>query len=466
MFKWLLFPPGYVKMPRMHRNAENPPNEMLVPLSEIISALSYALDITEGQPQGHCIRSCWIGYHIGKNLSLNKEDLYDLYYTLLLKDAGCSSNAARLFELYGSDDIIAKHDFKPLDSDKVSQIIKYVIKHTGLEQNRIVQLKRILNLTLKGHRLATELIQTRCTRGSIIAKQLGFSNAVAGGIRSLDEHYNGKGRPEGLKGKEIPLFSRITLLAQVADVFHTIGGSKEARSEIKNRRGTWFDPEMVDSFLHVSKDSEFWESFNDAKLKSRVQGLEPESKVNSVDDDRLDIISAAFAQIIDAKSPFTFGHSTRVAQYTDQIAEKIGMDVRRRRWLRRGSLLHDIGKLGVSNSILDKPDKLNDNEWDKIKLHPKYTEEILKQISIFDELAEVAGAHHERLDGKGYYKGLKADDICIETRIMTVADIYDALSAKRPYRDAMPVEKALSIMDTMVGDAIDPECLKALKEIV
>ena len=129
-------------------------------------------------------------------------------------------------------------------------------------------------------------------------------------------------------------------------------------------------------------------------------------------------------------------------------------------------MLHDIGKLGVSNSILDKPGKLDPDEWAAMQMHAAYTETILSRIAAFDDLARIAGAHHERLDGKGYPRGLKSDEIAFETRIITTADIFDALTAERPYRAAMPVSKAFGVMSDMIGTAIDPDCFAALRQAI
>ena len=126
--------------------------------------------------------------------------------------------------------------------------------------------------------------------------------------------------------------------------------------------------------------------------------------------------------------------------------------------------MHDIGKLGVSNTILDKPGRLNPDEWEAMKLHAAYTETILSRITAFNELAAVAAAHHERLDGQGYPRGLQGDQITLETRIITTADIFDALTADRPYRGALPVDKAFAIMSDMVGVAIDSNCFAALRQ--
>jgi HD-GYP domain-containing protein (c-di-GMP phosphodiesterase class II) len=129
-------------------------------------------------------------------------------------------------------------------------------------------------------------------------------------------------------------------------------------------------------------------------------------------------------------------------------------------------LLHDIGKLGVSNTILDKPAKLNEDEWAAMKRHTTLGEMILSRIAAFEELAAIAGGHHEKLDGNGYPRGLRAEQISLEIRIVTTADIFDALTAERPYRAAMPVDKALSIMTEMVGTALDPRCFDALKRAI
>jgi len=218
--------------------------------------------------------------------------------------------------------------------------------------------------------------------------------------------------------------------------------------------------------MQVSQEKKFWEAFLNQGIQQAVVSIEPKLKTICVDDAYLDIVALAFADIIDAKSPFTYDHSKRVAGYADALAERMGIPAERRRWLYRGALLRDIGKLGVSNAILDKPGKLTDEEFALVKLHTKYTEEILSKISLFKEMAMIAGAHHERLDGKGYHKGLQGDQICLETRILTLADIYGALTAKRPYREAMPAEIAMGILMDMQGTAIDGNCLDAFKTVV
>nr|WP_315469346.1 HD-GYP domain-containing protein [uncultured Undibacterium sp.] len=431
-------------------------------LSELISALSHALDITEGQPEGHCIRCCWIGMHIGREIHLPENQMWDLYYTLLLKDLGCSSNAARICELYLTDDLQFKRDFKTV-GDSLPQVLHFVLKHTGLKAGLAERFRSVLTILRDGRNIAQELIATRCQRGAEIARLLRFSEDVAQGIYSLDEHFNGQGRPEGLRAESIPIFSRIALLSQVIDVFQVADGAEAALQEIRDRSGVWFDPLLVDAFETVAKDENFWRDLRSVDITQKVVALEPDAHEVPIDDDYLDDIAAAFGQVVDSKSPYTSGHSARVALYTDMIAEALELSPARRRWLKRGALLHDVGKLGVSNSVLDKAGKLDISEWDEVKLHASYTETILSRISVFAELAKVAAAHHEKLDGTGYPKGLHAEQICLETRIITTADIFDAITAERPYRGAIPIPRTLEMMAENLHTAIDERCFEALK---
>jgi HD-GYP domain-containing protein (c-di-GMP phosphodiesterase class II) len=444
-----------------------PPPNIVLKLPELIGALSYALDITEGQPPGHCMRCCWIGTHIGREAGLPEEQLWELYYTLLLKDLGCSSNAARICELYLTDDLDFKRDYKTV-GDSLPQVLGFVLKHTGLKAGLAERFRSVMTILRDGPEIARGLVATRCQRGAEIASLLRFPQGVSDGIYSLDEHFNGQGKPAGLAGEAIPVYARIALLAQVIDVFHAEGGRTAALAEARARAGRWFDPQLVAAFERVAQSEAFWQVLAGPGIDRAVADLEPAGTefFHVLDDDYLDDIAAAFGQVVDAKSPYTSGHSGRVALYTDMIAEALGLSAQRRRWLKRGALLHDVGKLGVSNSVLDKAGALDRAEWDAVKLHAAYTETILGRITPFRELAAIAGAHHERLDGSGYPRGLSGSDIRIETRIITTADIFDAITAARPYRGAIPIPQALEMMAKTVGTALDADCFAALTRAV
>jgi len=444
---------------------EAPVSDTAIRVAEIMSALSRALDMTEGQPPGHCVRACWIGMQVGRQLGYPVDMLGDLYYTLLLKDLGCSSNAARICALYLADDLAFKRDFKLVDTS-LSQVLGFVLSHTGLQSGLAERFRSVFNILQNGGTIARELIETRCQRGAEIARQMHFSEAVARGILDLDEHFDGGGKPQGLAGAAISPFARIALMCQVIDVFCVSGGRRAALREIERRRGSWFDPACVDAFLVVERQDGFWETLARDDVGAMVLALEPAQMLRLADEDYLDDIAAAFARVIDAKSPFTSGHSDRVALFTDMIAEEMGYDLAARRTIKRAALLHDIGKLGVSNAILDKNGKLDDDEWRAMRSHAAYSEEILERIAAFADLARIAGAHHERLDGKGYPNGLAGDQIGMDTRIISTADVFDALTADRPYRAAMPVAKAFAILDADAGKSHDPVCIEALKRAI
>jgi putative nucleotidyltransferase with HDIG domain len=179
-------------------------------------------------------------------------------------------------------------------------------------------------------------------------------------------------------------------------------------------------------------------------------------------EDSIDRICAAFAEVIDAKSPFTYRHSNGVADAAVEIGQWFGMNARSLKMLRRAALLHDIGKLSVPNSVLEKPAKLTADEWTVIKSHPYYTLEILKKIPGFERLSQDAAAHHEKLDGSGYWRCWGADQLSRFARILAVADIFDALHAKRPYRDGLPLEKVFQILRDDAPRALDLPCVEAL----
>jgi putative nucleotidyltransferase with HDIG domain len=442
-----------------------PTSSSQVRLSELVAAFSYALDLTEGQPAGHSIRCCWIGSQIGRALSLGPREQSDLYYTLLLKDLGCSSNAARICELYEADDLAFKRGYKTVGTSLAASM-RFVLATTANKapwHRRTVRIGRILR---DGPELARELTVARCTRGADIARELRFSDAVSAGIFHLDEHWDGSGKPDAIRGDAIPLFSRIALLAQVADVFHRHAGADAALDEVRRRSGSWLDPELVRIFERLAADRSFWMILESPAIEVHLAAFAPHERTQPVDDDYLDAIAIAFGQVIDAKSPYTAGHSRRVAELAGEIAWRTGVAPKRRRPVWRAALLHDIGKLGVSNTILDKPAALDEAEWTRMRDHASHTREILGRIGAMAELADIAAAHHERLDGGGYPLGLADAQIARETRIITVCDFFDALTADRPYRAAMTTTDALGIIEAEVGTAIDGDCFQALRETV
>ena len=439
-------------------------------LSEVVSAMSYALDITEGQPEGHALRSCFIGMNIAESLNLDAQSLSDLYYALLLKDLGCSSNSAKIRHIFGADDLRIKRAFKTVNLDNLAQGTKFVLGNAGSAAPLSRRLKHVIDVSLGKDGGHTSLTQVRCERGADIALQMGFSVATSDAIRALDEHWNGKGHPYNLAGDEIPLLGRILCLAQTVEVFFREGGVAAAQKVALSRRGSWFDPAVVAGLVTAWNRADFWEGLSYEGLERRVARLEPAERVLKTDDAQLDRVAEAFARVIDAKSPWTYRHSERVRQFAlgaaGQLIGSAALNADALRRLSRAALLHDIGKLGVSNLILDKRSKLTDEEFAAIRRHPLYSEQILMRVAPFEDLAELAGGHHERMDGRGYPKRVKAASLDFEVRLLSVADQFEALTAARPYRDSMTPDAALGILYRDVGDGADPQALKALEDFL
>jgi putative nucleotidyltransferase with HDIG domain len=434
-----------------------------VRLSELVSALSHALDITEGQPAGHAVRTCLIGMKLGEVLHLIPDERSSLFYALLLKDLGCSSNAARLSRTFQANDLALKQAHKLTDWSRATDSARYAFANARAGEAALFRAWQMLVIGVTEHGSGREMIETRCERGAEIAEMLGLDPATQGAIRALDEHWNGAGLPYGTRGNDIPILGRICGLAQTVEVFASAFGVAAAYQVARERKATWFDPGMVEAMESFEFDNDFWNTLKAADQLEKVSALEPEGRVLLADEARLDQIAEAFARVIDAKSPYTALHSAGVAAIAVSIGDSMGFPPDELVVLRRAGLLHDIGKLGVSSLILDKPGRLTDAEMAEMRKHTGYTLEILQRVRRFGAFAGMAAAHHERLDGSGYHFGLTGPELSPQARILAVADIAEALSAERPYRKALPRDEVLAIMRGMVGTAICPAAFEALE---
>ena len=436
-----------------------------VRLSEVLAGLSYALDLTEGQRPGHAVRSCAIGTRIAEVLRLPSEQRSDLFYALLMKDLGCSSNASRFAALFAADDHDLKTALSCTNWSKPLESFRFVAKSVAPGQSWLRRTWQALAVFARGPKGARQVVETRCERGAEIAELIGFGGDTVQAIRALDEHWDGRGQPYSLKRDQIPLLGRILGLAQTVEVFFSTYGVLTAYDMAVARRGTWFDPELVDALLSIRADSAFWQWLRDGETLREIGTVEPADKVFVADESRLDAIAGAFAKVIDAKSPWTYEHSNGVADVAGAMAATLGFPAAETRELHRTALLHDVGKLGISSLILDKPGKLTEAEFDAVKQHPALTGQILNRVGCFRPLVAVAAAHHERLNGSGYHRGLRGDQLTMATRVLCVADMYDALRASRPYRRALPMSHAREEIRRCSGSQFDPEVVKVFLSI-
>jgi HD-GYP domain-containing protein (c-di-GMP phosphodiesterase class II) len=441
-----------------------------IDMPEIISALSFALDLTEGAVAGHALRSCVLGMRIAGEARLNEFQQSDLYFALLLKDVGCSSNSARMCQIVGGgDDRAVKAGVKLEDwtqpgKPKLSTL-KLMWNNVLPDGNALERVLRIAQIGRTQHKNNEEMIGLRCDRGAKIVAKIGLGQATAEAVRCLDEHWDGTGYPNGWRGERIPLLSRIAAVAQHLDVFATEKGTEQAILVLEERSGKWFDPELVRVAVSLHKRGKLWLNClagdSEGTTRATVLAYQP-SDTRPLGPDKIDGICEAFSDVVDAKSPFTSRHSMGVAEAALTIANSMGLAADRTKLIHRAALLHDLGKLRVPNSILDKPSKLTNEEFGVVKEHPALTQQILERIPSFRLMAQIAGAHHEKLDGTGYPHHLSAAELSLESRIIAVADVYAALSEERPYRESLDLGQVSAIMRKDIPTKLDPECFEAL----
>ena len=376
-------------------------------VAEIVCALSQALDLGSGSSHWHSVRTCILGMRIADELRLAPQEKNYLYYALLLKDAGWTVNST--------------------------------------EENR------------------KDVSAIRSERGGTLARLMRLPEETAHDIACIPERWNGHGNVHGLAREEIPVASRIILAAQNLDMFFTAFGPEVAIRVLSQNSEIWFDPAVVKAARSLDRRKRLWNEFQNPNLLDLAICLEPNPITVSDSPVTLEAICQAFATIVDAKSPFTFYHSNGVANAAVAIAKKLGLPNSRAIFVRHAALLHDIGKMAIPNEILQKSTELTPAEWKTVRAHPAHTFRILNPVRGFGELSEVAASHHERLDGSGYYRGLTADRLSMEARILIVADVFDALMAKRPYREGVPRELVLHILRSKTPDQFDSDCVAALE---
>ena len=433
-----------------------------VPTGRLLAALSTALDLTEGQLPGHSLRTCYLAMRLADAAGMSTADREALFFAAFLKDAGCSSNAAAVTRIFGSDDIALKTRQATTERG-ILAYAAFTMRSLPLTEPLPLRLRRLVAIGVRGRREQREIEQIRCERGAAIARKAGFDGAVGDAILDLHEHWDGGGEPRGRRGAAIHPLARILAACQGLDIFLNATGPARAVEVLRARRGTWYDPDVVDALL-VAVSGGLLDDLTAPHLVARTMSLEPGGTIRTSDDEAIDRIASAFADIVDAKSPFTGSHSQKVADVAGSVAAHLGLPLPAIVDVRRAGLLHDLGKLGVPNVILDKPSRLDASEMEVIRRHPELTLRILEPIPTFAGVAELAACHHERLDGRGYFRGLTAPDLAIGARVVAVADVFEALTADRPYRAAMSHAEALAIMREGAGEHLAADVIDALSE--
>jgi len=406
-------------------------------LAELVAALSLGVDLGFGQPMEHVLRQCLIALRLSERVGLDDEERAAVYYTALLVDVGCHTDAHEQARWFG-DDIALKavkydHAFPSLGG-AVATLRLLGSGHPLLRRFRIG-----LEFTVAGRRDLSGMVAHHAAIARSLAEELGLPEPVLEALAAAYEQWDGRGWPGRLAGEDVPLPSRLAQLAEFVEVAHRVGGVDAARKLARARGGRQLDPRLAR--LVDEEAALLLSGLDDVPTWDAVIEAEPALRV-ALSDEEFDAALAAIARFVDLKSPYTLGHAEGVAELAAGAAEQLALPAAEATLLRRAALAHDLGRLGVSNAIWDKPGPLGAGERERVRLQPYLTERMLRQSPVLAPLAVVAVEHRERLDGSGYPRGVSGAAISRHARILGAADAYRAMREPRPYRGPFSAEQA------------------------
>ena len=416
-------------------------------LAELMAALSLATDLGMGQPMEQALRTSLIATELAARMGLDSDEISEVMYVALLRFLGCTADAHEFAEMVGGDDIAVRAAIAPVLGGSNSEFASQVIPRIGAGSNPIRRARLLAGMMTTGQARGREGLRAHCEMGERLALRLGLSTGVQRGLADAFEKWNGKGLPKGSAGNDIHLSARIVFVARDAEILHRQGGLERVNAELRARSGQAYDPAIAGTFLEFG--GEVMEAIRTNSPWEAVLEREPEP-YPWVPDSRLDSVLETFADFVDLKSPCMAGHSRGVARLIAATGRN----------LQRAALVHDLGRLSVPNEIWDKPSPLTDGEWERVRLHPYYSERILQRSPALKQLAIAAGMHHERLDGSGYHRGAKHAEIPHDARVLAAADAYQAMTQPRAYRKALvPARAAEELEAEAVAGRLDAEAV-------
>ena len=429
-----------------------------VRLVELVAALSLGVDLGFGQPMEHVLRQCLIALRLAERLGLDDNERADVYYTALLVNVGCHSDAHEQAKWFGDDIALksAKYDHE-LGSVRGAAAAFRLI---GSGNPPLHRFRVALEFMLEGRRDVDGMVREHARIARLLGEQLNLSPEVLASLAGAYEQWNGRGWPGELKGDEVPLAARLAQLAEFVEVAHRIGGVEAAKELARGRAGKQFDPSLAE--LMCSDAEPIFADLDGVGTWNAVIDAEPGLAL-VLSGEQFDAALLAIADFIDLKSPYSLGHARAVAGLVAEAGTGIGLPEPEVRTLRRAGLVHDFGRLGISNAIWDKAGPLGAGEWERVRIHPYLTERMLHQSGALAPLAAIAVAHRERLDGSGYPRGLSGSAISRPARILAAADAYQAMREPRPYRPPRtPEDAAAELRADVKAGRLDADAVEAV----
>jgi putative nucleotidyltransferase with HDIG domain len=429
--------------------------------AEVLAALSLAIDLGLGQPMDHMLRSALIATSLARRLGLSEERQAVAYYATLLAWIGCHADSHELSAWFG-DDITFRADTYDVDWAGLP-FVWLLASHVGRDRPALARAGQAAALLGRLRGNLRELMSSHCLSAGALAERAGLGDDVGRALAYTFERWDGSGLPAGIGGADIPLEMHIAHVADVAEVHLRRAGVEHAERTVRARSGTQFDPAVVAAFTAGSAEIAAELAVDDVWQAALDRAPDRDRTVAGDDLDRL---LTAVGDFADLKCPAMVGHSRAVAALAAEAARRYGLPEPQIRVVRRAALMHDIGRMGVPNSIWEKPGRPSDTEWERVRLYPYLTGRILSRIDGFAEVAGVAGAHHERMDGSGYPRGLSGAALSPAQRLLAAADVYRSLREDRPYRRAHVAPDAASLLRTEVrAGRLDGPAVEAVLEV-
>jgi HD-GYP domain-containing protein (c-di-GMP phosphodiesterase class II)/DNA-binding CsgD family transcriptional regulator len=425
------------------------PTETRVRLAELIAMISLGTDLGLGQPMEHVMRQSLIALRLAERLGLDETTRAVVYYVGLISWVGCHIDAYEQAKWFG-DDMALKNEASRVDMAGVAARA-FIVSHVGAGRPLMQRARLGVEFVGGGRRAANEMIENHWLATNELAAQLGLDENVRASLYQTFERWDGKGVPAEAKGEEILMPARLVNLADVVEVYHRSGGVDAAVAVARERSGSQFDPGLVDVFCKEAPL--LFSDLDSLTTWPAVIDAEPALEI-VLSDEELESALEAIADFTDLKSPWTIGHSPGVADLASAATTIYGLSDDDAKLVRRAGLVHDIGRLGVSNAIWDKPGPLTAPERERVRMHPYLTERMLASSKALAPIGAIAVQHHERLDGSGYPRGLSGDALTPAGRILAAADAYHAMTEPRPYRDARTAEEAAAELRSGVRQAL------------
>jgi HD-GYP domain-containing protein (c-di-GMP phosphodiesterase class II) len=402
-------------------------------LAELIAALSLVTDLGTGLPVEQALHTCLLATRFATGIGLGEQDCRDVYYVALVRSIGCVASARELAASF-YDELAFLGEIYPVDAAHPREVLPVLLRHGGAGLPALQRGRVLARLIGEGPRGRDRVVAGDCEVARTLAERLGMTPAVVEAVGQVFERWDGKGSPARLKGEAIRLPARIVVVATGVELSHRMGGVEAAQTLLHARAGTHYDPDLAEHVREVAPT--LLSGLDDVDIWEAVLAAEP-GLARHVCGDALDAATRAIADFADLKSPFLVGHSPGVAALAESAARGHGLPEEACADVRRAAHLHDIGRVGVPVGIWNKPGKLNAAEWERVRLHPYYTDRVLARARTLGPIRTMASCHHERMDASGYFRGLSGSMLSIGARLLAAADAYHAMTEPRPHRPAL-----------------------------